>query len=697
MIASDSNGSLREGIRRLLRNQWFVAVAIFVAAMVVRCGFHLCNPDANGFFIYHGSPISDGSSYTYKAINIAEGNGIPPGQQPAIRPFYSIVLACLYTWTGFSLQAVAALNIVIGGATAGLIYLCGARAINRFCGLGAASFFAIDPMQLIETPQACTEPLGLLFFVASVYVTLRAFDQRGATMFFLSGFFIGLSNLTRTLTLFTLPFYIGLIFLVGWRERRYKAVFAHTSMIVLGFAIVTLPWLIRQQRLYGILTISDNIGEAIYAATSRTYEQWTPKVRQDADAVGIPNTIGARYSYFINRAGENVKSDPGFYLGNVSRALWDYANTFGYRSRTAMPYASRYSNASQSQGVLLVYVTVLIIASWLLRNESPFGTPALAFLLGSLGLLLFYRVLPVWLTFVPVMVGIVFSWRSKHGIPALVMLGSLVLTVLGSAIFANPVLFRTILMTDWLFVLYFVAAIWFPAEILACRIAYSPEPLWAARSGDVEEMSPFQDTLFSLCRQALVFFLVALLGFFVLSAVRLIALTVSHRAGQREARGRPAWTSWSSRAKRLTMPERIAILRRLEDPKFALLPQGASSLPIFSGGKDTPKLGDYIVDVGGFYYDYYIPAGEFPLIHTIIQKPYARTLLVLRRLDFIIPGEIPSEFADQALIFVGVVVPLERGARKETPRPQVRGLAVIPFDKHGRPDFDHAFCAPACL
>ena len=196
MTASSSCGLLLEGFRRLLRNQWFVALAILVMAMAIRWEFHLWNPHPTGFFIFQGSPISDGSTYAFKAINIAKGYGIPPLQQPAIRPFYSIVLACLFTSTGFSLKAVTALNILIGGATAALIYLCGALVFNRLCALGAALFFAIDPTQLIQTPQAGTEPLGLLFFVGSVYAALLAFKNRQAAIFFVSGLLIGLSNLT---------------------------------------------------------------------------------------------------------------------------------------------------------------------------------------------------------------------------------------------------------------------------------------------------------------------------------------------------------------------------------------------------------------------------------------------------------------------------------------------------------------------
>src|SRR5439155_23634055 len=154
----------------------------------------LWNPHPTSFFIYHGSPISDGSSYTFKAINIAKGHRIPLTQQPAIRPFYPIVLACLYTWTGFSLGAISVLNIVIGGATAALIYLCGILVFNRLCAFGAALFFAIDLTQLIQIPQAGTEHLGFFFFVGSVYAILLVFKIRRAGLVLVSVFLTVLSN-----------------------------------------------------------------------------------------------------------------------------------------------------------------------------------------------------------------------------------------------------------------------------------------------------------------------------------------------------------------------------------------------------------------------------------------------------------------------------------------------------------------------
>jgi hypothetical protein len=692
MITSDSNGSLRKGMRRLLRNQWFVAVAILVMAMAIRWEFHLWNPHPTGFFIYHGSPISDGSSYTFKAINIAKGYGIPPTQQPAIRPFYSIVLACLYTWTGFSLGAISALNIVIGGATAALIYLCGALVFNRLCGFGAALFFAIDPTQLIQTPQAGSEPLGLLFFVGSVYAALLAFKDRQAAMFFLSGLLIGLSNLTRTLTVFTLPFYIALILLVGWRERTPKAAAVRALLMLFGFFCVMAPWLIRQERLYGIVSLSDNIGEAIYSATSPRYKQWTPAVRKDADAAGIPNTVGDRYRYFIDRAVENVKTNPRFYLRNVGAALWEYANTFGPRSRAMNRYANWFSSAAQGQRVFLFYLLAFTLLVWLLRRDGPFAPSNLLFLLISIGLVVLYQILPPWATFVPVLSGVVFTWRAGRRMPNLILAGTLAAAVLASAIFANTVLFRVILMTDWLFVLYFLAAVWFPAETLSRRLAGEPKQAGAAGS-EKDETSSFQNALSLLSRRACLLLVIVTLGFFLVSGARLIALSASQYGEKSKTQSSPGWPLGHG----LTIPEKVSILQRLQPSPFSILPEDYWQRPIYQGGKGVPNVGDYIVEIEGFYYDYYVSPDETLPYPMLKPKPYARTLVILSRFEFVFAEEIPAAFADRPLVFIGVVVPQEVEDREQALRPLVRGLAIVPLGRDGRPDFAHAVCSPpAC-
>jgi Dolichyl-phosphate-mannose-protein mannosyltransferase len=688
-----SDEPIRSRVGRALHNQWFMAVVLLIAAMAIRWGFHLYDPHMTGFAIYHGSPLSDGYSYTYKAINIANGYGIPPEQQPAIRPFYSIVLACLYTWTGFSLLGVTVLNVVIGGITAALIYLCGRQVFDPLYALAAALFFAIDPTQLIQTPQPLTEPLGLLFFVGSVYGALLAFKNGQAAMFFVSGLLIALSNLTRTLTVLTLPFYVGLVLIVGWRDRMLKAAGLRALFMLVGFFCVMLPWLIRQERLYGIASISDNVGEAIYAATSPGYRQWTPLVRKDADAAGIPNTIGDRYRYFINQAVGNVKAQPGFYLRNFGNALWEFANTFGSRSRIAGRYIERFSRAANGQDVLLIYLLIFTIAIWLLCKGSPFNVSNLVFLMSSMGLIVFYRILPAWATFCPICVGLICAWQTARPVPVLVLFGSLVTTVLGSVIFANPTLFRTILMTDWLFLFFFLAAIWSPAEIAVRKLARS-EPVSFAGEEEIE--SPFQKALSLLSVRVLVVFLSFLLLFFAISSARIIARTISVSKNGKVNRVRyvPPWIMRQAQVK-LSVPEKQSVLRRLQHPPCSVLSENDQQLSIYGGGKDIPSAGTYVVEIDGFYYDYYIPPGDSLWHPQLGPKPYPRTLARLSRFDFVIPGEVPSDFSGRPLLLVGMVVPEEAMTTDQTNRMWVKGLAIIPIDNESRPDFAHAFCAPA--
>jgi hypothetical protein len=685
MTASALNMQLREGVRRLFGNDWFIVISLALIAAAVRWLFVLYHPRLDGFLIYQGMPLSDGCSYTFKAISIAQGHGIPPAQQPAVRPFYPIALACLYTWTGFSLAAVVVLNIATAAVTAGLIYLCGARALNRFCGLGTALFFSVDPSQLMQTSQAGTEPLGLLFFVASVYAAFRAFESRSRWLFFFTGLFIGLSNLTRTLTILTLPLYLVLIpLLVGIRRGAWKNTCLCGLVMIFGTMFVLLPWIVRQEKMYRIWSISDNIGEAFYAATSPKYKQWTPAVRQDAEADGIPDTVGDRYRYFMRRAGENMRRNSGFYLRNVGASLWEYANTFNPSSRASLKYIEAFSSAAAAARALLYFTLLLLTSLALLRKEHPFSIPNLVWFLGVVSLCLIFYALPYWLGFVPVLSGVFLSWRRARRLAGLVLFGSLIMAVLGSAIFANPTLFRAILMTDWLFLLYFFAAIWFALEGLKRLRVVEAYPALAGRSGDLEDSTPFQRALSLWSRRSARCFVTILIGFFAVSGVRLMVLTIANPPRKWE--------------RQLSGSEADAVIGRLRQPPLAPLGNN-SSLQVFNDWNkgSRPQPGNCVVLVQKFDYDYYIPAGKLPPRgRPQVSTPYARTLVIFPQLDFMMPGEIPAELAQQPLVFVGFVA-AQAPSAQQLPRPQVEGIAVIPLDQCHRPIFNRVVCAPPAI
>ena len=96
--------------------------------------------------------------------------------------------------------------------------------------------------------------------------------------------------------------------------------------------------------------------------------------------------------------------------------------------------------------------------------------------------------------------------------PNLILSGTLAATVLGSAIFINPVLFRAILMTDWLFVLYFLAAVCFACGDLSRRLAGETEQA-AVTGTEEDETSSFQNSLSLLSRRLWLFLVIVTLGF----------------------------------------------------------------------------------------------------------------------------------------------------------------------------------------
>jgi hypothetical protein len=342
--------------------------------------------------------------------------------------------------------------------------------------------------------------------------------------------------------------------------------------------------------------------------------------------------------------------------------------------------------------LLWIYLVVFTLAAWLLREGSPVALANLLFPLSSIGLIVLYRNLPVWATFFPVSLGIIFAFRAGRRLPVLILFGSLATAVLGSAIFANPTLFRTILMTDWLFLFFLLAAIWFPAGLASRKFAGN-ESVSFIGTGKEEKASVFQEALSSISLRFLMVFLIIVLGFFAVSSARVFALTVSKSGRANGVRYVPEWRLQSARI-RLTIPEKRSVLSRLQRPPFSVLPENDQQFSIYDGGKDVPSAGTYVVEIDGLYYSYYIPPGESLWHPKVNPKPYARTLARFSQFDFVIPGEVPSDFAGRPLLFVGIVVPQEVMTADQTNRPWVEGLAVIPLDNKNRPDFARAFCAP---
>jgi len=122
----------------------------------------------------------------------------------------------------------------------------------------AAWIVACYPMLLVYPLGLGTENPFFVLLLSSFLLLLLSIEKPTASRFLLSGFFLGLTTLTRSVIL---PF-AGLAILWAWfllKQRRASL------LITLAFFLTIAPWIIRNSLLYGKLTgIETSMGYNLY-------------------------------------------------------------------------------------------------------------------------------------------------------------------------------------------------------------------------------------------------------------------------------------------------------------------------------------------------------------------------------------------------------------------------------------------------
>jgi hypothetical protein len=656
----------------LMESRFAWASLYFLLAGLVRIYFVITHPYFDNIFSVRGVPYSDGQHWTTAAIEFARGNGLGN----VYRPGFSVLLALFYVWTGWSFSLISGLNVVIGALSVVLIYLIGEAALNRWIGSAAALFFAFDPSQLSQTPQAVTEPLGLLFFLLSVYFILKSFGARGVLFVSLAGLFLAWSNLTRPLTIFCAPFYAIYLFAEYWLDTKHfwKAL-RIPAAFCLWLLLALSPWLLRQRVVNGVWAISTNVGEALYGVTSPKYKVWTPLVRSDADQANIPNTPGARYKYFMKKSGEQMHQYPQYYLKRVGKAYVDYLSSFGYQARkTSDLFRLRFqalTNLVEGQVLFLCVATALMIlaAAWVWITSGNLA--ALVHLLVSAAGVTLLTVLPPSCGIIILAGGVWVTLARSRRQPAIVLIVSLVLTGIGNAIFGNEILYRGVLLTDWLFSLFYLAALFYAVVGLTSVVLRRPVLAGCERE-DNEVRCPSVATFERRIKIGLVVSGTTVCVAVILSSVRIACATL-------KATPSVATQVGLSSADKLEV--RTKVRQRARGEAKAALSDNARSWVI----------SDAVVP----YYVYDFPKGtEFDIRDPLFRKrPYLVSIFRTSRFDVIFPGRIPEAFVGKRVVIVGSVDSTRVVGRNQ--RIAMNCIAIVPYVTNTQPilSWDHSLIA----
>jgi 4-amino-4-deoxy-L-arabinose transferase-like glycosyltransferase len=693
-----------QSAQRVFQNPPAGALLVFLVALCARTQFSVTHPHFDNIFAVRGVPFSDGVTWTTAAISLGEGRGLGN----VYRPGLSVALALFYTWFGYSSETITALNILVGSLTAVFVFLVSRAIFNKLIAAAAACFFVFDPSQLVQTPQATTEPLGLLFFAAAIYFLLLV-NRGGKTKHaIVGGVLLGLSNVTRPLTLVCAPFYAGHVVFSEWlRTRRVKRAIVPAIALCMGIVVAVSPWLVRQRLVHGVWSISTNLGEALYSATSPKYKTWTSLVRADADRAGVSPTLGARYNYFIAESLKNVRRDPMFYLRQIAGSYWQYLNCFDLKVRSSdKAFAFRQWTWLVGSQVLFFWLTVALLIVSGTRIWIRSGTlGGCVFLVVSSGLMIAWRLAPAHAGIIILAVGMVTSLMYCHWRDVALLSWSLLGAGLANALFNNSILYRAVLMTDWLFSLFYLAAFYFSATIIANVVL---RVLHRAPDRPLLHASTTADSLIlhfgKRTRTILTGVAAVLVLFVVAGSFRLLAMNFGV-----VATSRPDSCKLSTQDKR-DIIERLrsasSVFQKIfPDPEKANIVFVEPTPPLTAPLATTEQARDITAGSSSSIKSqvvfqceplsrlvYFFPRGaEFSKRDALFMKrPFDCSIFDAARCTAVFPGRIPQSLLGRRVIMVGWIEGIHPGWARAFRKEVMQCVALIPVSPNREFDYEHA-------
>lgn len=301
---------------------------LFVLGLAPRLWFSFTTP-------FWKDPIELSSEYTKDAVdydkiaqNVAAGHGFSlsekPPYQPTLKraPAYPLFLAFLYRFLGRSCYPVFVVQSLLGAAVPVLLFLMGfwmgGWAVGLLCGI----LNALNPSAISYAAEISTEELAIFQFALTGFLMTAAFRRRSLGLGALAGAALGWTLLSKTALAPVVPF------LALWglgtplkKSERLKA----AAVIIFCTALTFSPWLIRNQKIFGVFSPGMIGGMTLHARTfdrgvradlgSPEYQRdfygvWTRLEKEGVSELQIAE-------HFKKEAVQNVRLHPFRYLSGA--------------------------------------------------------------------------------------------------------------------------------------------------------------------------------------------------------------------------------------------------------------------------------------------------------------------------------------------------------------------------------------------
>ena len=196
--------------------------------------------------------------------------GFLPGVPSAYtQPLYAWFLAGLYWPVDRSWAVVGLAQVLVAVVTALLVLAIGTHLASVRTGVLAALVATLHPYLVWHDIHVNREVLDGLLAAAIVLLALLAYERRSLPLALGLGAVTGLAILSNA-RLLLLPLVLAPY--VAWRVRPAGRAIAAAALVVVGAALVTAPWVVRNKVVIGCATITTDTRALWKANNPATYD-----------------------------------------------------------------------------------------------------------------------------------------------------------------------------------------------------------------------------------------------------------------------------------------------------------------------------------------------------------------------------------------------------------------------------------------
>ena len=196
--------------------------------------------------------------------------GFLPGVPSAYtQPLYAWFLAGLYWPVDRSWAVVGLAQVLVAVVTALLVLAIGTHLASVRTGVLAALVATLHPYLVWHDIHVNREILDGLLAAAIVLLALLAYERRSLPLALGLGAVTGLAILSNA-RLLLLPLLLAPY--VAWRVRPAGRAIAAAALVVVGAALVTAPWVVRNKVVIGCATITTDTRALWKANNPATYD-----------------------------------------------------------------------------------------------------------------------------------------------------------------------------------------------------------------------------------------------------------------------------------------------------------------------------------------------------------------------------------------------------------------------------------------